>query len=104
MAEPTNGATKTRITLAVLNRTIELQGQYTRERLDSLETAIHAIGAEQRVLHDRISKAKAESAKADAEIGREIATLKTKTGIVAGINSTLAVIGSVIAARLGMTN
>ena len=88
--------------MAVLKRTVELQGEYTRERLDALEGAVKESCQEHKVLHDRINKAKEQSATRDAIMGEEIATLKTKTGIVAGINSTLAVIGSGIAAWLGM--
>ena len=105
MAEPTNnGVTKTRITLAVLNRTIELQGQYTRERLDVLDATLKDLSKEDDVLHERINRAKDQSIARDIAMGKEIATLKTKTGLIAGINSALAVIGSVIAARLGMNN
>ena len=105
MAEKQNSyTTKTRITLAVLNRTIELQGQYTRERLDVLDATLKDLSKEDDVLHKRINRAKDQSIERDIAMGKEIATLKTKTGIVAGINSILAVIGSVIAAKLGMNN
>lgn len=87
MAEPTNNsATKVRITMAVLNRTIELQGQYTRERLDALEEAVKESCKEHRILHDRIDKTK-----------EDIATLKTRTGLIAGLNSLLALIASAVA-------